>query len=165
MVTKAYGLGAWWSLPWPSIIGALVALWLRLSLGVLLATLWLSPLIVGAMAASAWLKRWGVPVFVGGLAIGNLVLERVYGVHALSAALQTLMSSARQAFIGAGGGRATLQINSPREVETMLPAAAQWLLDDAGQALWAAASPAFVVALAVGAAAFALLVWRRQRGS
>ena len=75
-----------------------------------------------------------------------------------------MMSSARRAFIGANGGGALL-INSSADVEAMLPQAAHWLMGDAGRALQAAASPAFIAALAVGAAAFALLVLRRQRSN
>ena len=164
VVAQVHGLAAWFALPWGSIVIGAVALWLRLGLGVLLTTLWLSPLIVGVMAASAWLKRWGLPVFIGGLALGNLVLEQLYGVRALSAALRGMFTSARRAFIGAGSG-GSLHINSSAELDAMLPQAAHWLLGDAGRALQAAASPAFMAALAVGAAAFALLVLRRQRSN
>ncbi len=166
IVGKTAGLAAWFSLPWGGLLLAAAALALRLWLGLLLATLWLSPLILGTMAASAWLKRWGVPTVVGGLVVGHVVLSQGYGISVIGDAVTALGQQALKAVINAGGGGGTqgLVVDHPDEVGAMLPAAAQWLMVDAGRALAAAASPAFLAAVAGGAAGFALLVRRRRQG-
>ena len=79
VVASLFGPGAIVEVPWGLLLAAGVAAALRLALGVLLASLWLSPLILGTMAASAWLKRWGVPLVAGGLLIGGTLLERQIG--------------------------------------------------------------------------------------
>ena len=166
IVGKTSGLADWFSLPWGGLLLAAAALALRLWLGLLLATLWLSPLILGTMAASAWLKRWGVPAVIGGLVVGHVVLSQAYGISIISDTLTALGQQALQAVINAGGGGGTqgLVVDHPDEVGAMLPAAAQWLMVDAGRALAAAASPGFLAAVAAGGAGFALLVLRRRQG-
>ena len=167
IVSKGFGMAAWLGLPWADLLSAAAALWLRLSVGLVLATLWLSPLILGTMAASAWLKRWGVPAVASALIIGTVALSKLYGFTLLRDALAYITSQARRGFIGAGpaGSMPGLHIKHPDEFGVMLPQAAHWLMQDIGQALWAAATPGFVAALVVGAAAFAALILRRQRGA
>lgn len=167
IVGKVFGLEAWWSLPWGGLLLAAAALALRIWLGLLLATLWLSPLILGTMAASAWLKRWGLPVVVGTLGVSHLVLSQAYGIGIIGRTVAAMGEQALHAVINAGaggGGTRGLIVEHPDEVGALLPAAAQWLMADAGRALAAAASPGFLAALAGGAAAFALLVLRRRQG-
>lgn len=168
IVSKMFGVAAWFSLPWASLLPALVLLALRLMLGTLLATLWLSPLILGTMAASAWLKRWGLPVVVGGTVAGGLVLDKVYGNPIVWQALQLLGERASQALMAAdrsGGGPKGLAIHSDGDIAGALGMIPGWLLHDAGTALAQLASPAFVAAVAVGTLAFGALWLRRQRGA
>ena len=167
IVSKGFGMSAWLGLPWADLLGAAAALWLRLSVGLVLATLWLSPLILGTMAASAWLKRWGVPAVASALIIGTVALSKLYGFTVLRDALAYITGQASGAFIGdwPAGSLQGLQIQHPDEFGAALPQAAHWLMQDAGQALWAAATPGFLAALAVGAAAFGALILRRQRGA
>jgi hypothetical protein len=54
-----------------------LALLARTALGLVLATLWLSPLILLTMVASAWLKRWGLPALVAALALLAGVLDKL----------------------------------------------------------------------------------------
>ena len=161
LVSKGVGLDAWIGLPWQVIAPAAIAIVLRLALGVLLATLWLSPLILGTMAASAWLKRWGVPVVVGVLAVGGQVLDKFYGISAVWDVLGFISERASQAFIHLEPGH---QVENAEQFGAMLAMLPSWLAQDAGNALAQLASPGFLAVLAAGAAAFALLVLRRRRG-
>jgi len=167
IVATTTGIASWFALPWGGLLAAIVSLALRLALGIVLVTLWYSPLILGTMAASAWLKRWGVPAVVGVVGIGGLVLDKVYGNRIVWDALRALAVNARHAFIATGQdpnpGRWTIQ--SPDDVGAVLAAVPRAVLGDAGDALLQLASPAFLVALAIAAVAFALLVLRRQRGA
>ncbi|MFO1271872.1 MAG: hypothetical protein U1F50_09380 [Rubrivivax sp.] len=168
VVAKLYGLGAWFTQSWPALIAAALALMLRVALGLVLATLWLSPLLLGTMAASAWLKRWGVPAVAGVLGVGGLVLDRAYGNPVVWQVLRALGDGASRAFLVAErgvGASAAFVVRSPEEIGDTFAALPAWALADAGHALARLASPAFAAALLAGAAAFALLVLRRQRGA
>ncbi|MFY9510518.1 MAG: hypothetical protein WAQ05_06050 [Rubrivivax sp.] len=168
VITKGFGLGAWFGLPWAQLLPAVAVLALRLMLGLLLATLWLAPLILGTMAASAWLKRWGVPVVVGGIVGGGLVLERVYGNPIVWDLLRSLGLHASQALMAvdrSGNGPKGLVIHDDADIGGALGLIPGWLLHDAGQALLLLASPAFVASLLLGALAFGGLWLRRARGA
>ena len=163
VVAEGWGIGQWFTLPWGDLLLAAVALAMRLWLGIVLVTLWLSPLIIGTMAASAWLKRWGVPAVVGGLTIGGVLMEKFYGITIIGDTLKYLFAEAATAGIAAVGG-GEVKVNHPNELHDMLPMAPGWMMHDAGQALLALATPGFVATVLVGAAMFGLLVWRRARG-
>lgn len=165
IIGKVFGLSAWFSLPWSELLMVAAALALRLFVGVLLATLWLSPLTLGTMAASAWLKRWGVPAVAGTLLVGHVVLSQGYGIPIIAQTLTALGQQALEAVIHAGPGAGQgLVVEHPDEIGALLSVAARWLLADVGRALAAAATPAFVAAVAAGAGGFALLVLRRRQG-
>lgn len=57
VVARFIGLAEWLTLPWDSLAAVWLAVTLRMALALVLATLWLSPLILLVEAASAWLKR------------------------------------------------------------------------------------------------------------
>ncbi|MFA6262641.1 MAG: hypothetical protein WC760_14345, partial [Bacteroidia bacterium] len=117
---------------------------------------------------SAWLKRWGLPAVVGVIAVSGLVLEKLYGNPVVWQALQLLGERASQALIAAdraSGGPKGLVVHADGDPGAALGYAPTWLLHDAGDALLALASPAFLAALAAGALAFGLLVLRRRRGA
>jgi ABC-2 type transport system permease protein len=163
LAAQHWGLGAWAGLPWGQLMLAFIGMALRLSFGIVLAVLWLSPLILGTMAASAWLKRWGVPAVVGGLVAGHALLEKFYNVTAVGDAVRTLLEQAVRAVVAtADKGR---ELNSVNEIEAFVPALPAWLLQDAAMAVSALATPAFLAALAGGALMFGLLVLRRQRAT
>ena len=163
---KAFGLGTWLALPWATIVPAVLAVVLRLGLGLLLATLWLSPLILGLMAASAWLKRWGVPAVVLTLVLGALVLDNLYGITVVGDTLGALFHHASQALVGADRADMARQLHLDGHVDLaraigLVPG---WALNDFGAALRDLATPAFAGAAAAGAAAFALIWFQRARG-
>lgn len=163
-VTRGFGIGEWFALPWGQIAPAALAVALRLALGVLLATLWLAPLILGTMAASAWLKRWGVPAVAATLGIGGLVLDKAYGNTVVWDVLALLGRNAGQGLLMAGRPQGVV-IESPEQVLDVLPVVTQLVLRDCGQALAMLAQPSFAAVLAAAAAAFGLLWLRRQRGA
>jgi hypothetical protein len=166
-VVRLFGIADWLTLPWGTIAATTVLLTLRVMIGLLLAMLWLSPLVLGTMAASAWLKRWGVPAVAGIVVVGGTVLDRLYGNRIVWDVLETLGMKASQGFLAADRGpkSAGLVIERGDELTGAMAAAPGWLLHDLGSALAQLASPGFVATLLAGAAAFGLLVLRRQRGA
>jgi hypothetical protein len=165
VVVKAWGVGAWVGLPWGSLVLAMLALVLRLAVGLALALLWLSPLILLTMAASAWLKRWGVPLVAAVLGIGGLVLEKVYQQTIVWDVLGYLTGSAGQALVSAERSGRGMVIDARGDILPMVQNLPTWALKDLGLALQDLASPGFVGALLFGAVGFGLLILRRQRGS
>lgn len=167
IVARGFGLEAWFALPWGALLTAVSALALRLALGIVLATLWMAPLVLLTMAASAWLRRWGVPAVAALVGVGGLVLDRVYGNPVAWNVLGALAGRASRSLIAADRSGAGFRIegDAPDAVVAALAAVPGWCLHDAGQALQLLASPAFVSALAVAAGGFGLVVLRRRRGA
>lgn len=159
LVWKGFGATATLGLPWGTLVGVGLAGLGRGLLGVLLACFWLMPLLLATMAASAWLKRWGMPVLALALAIGHKLLASLYGITAIGDTLGALIANARAALAHgrppspAGGEMA----------QAWLSDAPRWLFDDALLALRDLGQPLFLFALAASAAGFALLVLRRRR--
>ena len=162
-VIASHGVMAWLQQPWGLLAAAAVALLGRVSLGLLLAAAWLSPLLLLPMAASAWLKRWGVPAVVVAGLVGTLLIDRRLPAPVVQPALQRLSGEALQALLRLEplNPRVAMQDLDWAGFLAGLPAN---LLDDAVNLLGRAASPAFALALAGGAIGFALLVLRRRRG-
>ena len=162
-VARFGGAGEWLSLPWGVLLAASFSLVLRTALGLVLATLWLSPLILMAMAASAWLKRWGLPALVAGLVVLGGLLDKLYGNPVITAVGERLFTLAGQSFITgrAPSGVRLVPGEDPTAALSGMPAA---LLADAGHALAALADPLLPLALAVAAGCFGLLVLRRRQG-
>ena len=157
------GLGEWLALPWDTVIAGASSVVLRFALGLLLASLWLAPLVLVLMAASAWLRRWGLPAVVATVALIGSVLDKLYGNPLVWQLGAELLSRAGQSFVSgrAGGGLRLLPRQDPTPAIQALPG---WAARDAGFALQALADPLLPGALAVAAGAFALLVLRRRRG-
>jgi ABC-2 type transport system permease protein len=163
LVTRFVGLGDWFALPWANLAPATLAFTLRLAAGLPLAMLWLSPLILLAMLANAFLRRWGVPVLAVALGVGSAVLQGVFGIYALTEALVRLLRGAGLSLAGASGEGVTFSNDkAPDVVLSHLPG---WALHDFGVALQNLADPVFVGALAVSATLFAALVAWRARGA
>lgn len=165
LLTVSFSVGplAWLTQPWWQLLPALLAVATRVLLGLLLAVLWASPLLLGVMAASAWLKRWGMPVVGLGLLLGVQLLDPRLPQPVFGPALQRLALEVQHAFIA----RPMLEqapIHNPDDLVSLaLPEMPVWALHDAGQALARLASPALLPVLLGAAAGFALLVWRRRR--
>ena len=163
-VARFATLGEWFTLPWGLLLGASLSLVLRTALGLLLATLWLSPLILLAMAASAWLKRWGLPALVAGLLVAGGLLDKVYGNPVITAVGERLFTLAGQSFV-TGRAPSSMKMVPGEDPTAAMGALPGALWADAGHALAALADPLLALALAVSCACFGLLVLRRRRGN
>ncbi len=160
-VWRVSGIGAWFDLPWGTMLPAVLAMLLRLLAGLPLATLWMLPIIMLVMLSTAWFKRWGIPLLAAVLGLGNLVLHQAYGIRVFSDLLAELFTQAAHALVM--GGRAQFQLNGPEGATAALQAVPGWALADFGHALVNLASPVLLGGLVFSAIAFALLVdWRRR---
>lgn len=162
-VASSHGPQAWLHAPWWPLLGAGAALLVRLMLGLLLALAWLSPLLLLTLAASAWLKRWGLPVVVASALAGGLLLDPRLATPVVLPALQLLSAEALQAMVQleVPGG---VDLHNAADLTETLQALPGLLLREFMATLGRAASPAFGLALAGAALGFWLLVLRRQRG-
>lgn len=167
VVMKAWGIAAWFTLPWGGLVLGLAAMLLRVAAGLVLATLWVAPLLLVAMAASAWLKRWGLPMVAAVIGATGVVLDKFFDWPIVWETLKIIGRSAGRSFFGADrDGPPHLQNVADAEgAAQILQALPSWALEDLGLALHAMLSPVFVIGLAVAAAAFMLLVLRRSRGA
>jgi ABC-2 type transport system permease protein len=166
VVVKGYGIAGLAQVQWDQLLVIGAALGVRVLAGLLMATMWLSPLILGLMAASAWLKRWGVPAVAGGLAVGGGLERLLLGTDLIHGTVKRLFEEAGAALIaGSTGAESTgATIEGPSELDLLLPKAMEWLLRDLLRAAADLGQPAMIAVLACSAGLFALLVLRRQRG-
>lgn len=164
LVARFAGVGEWFALPWGTILAVWVSLLLRIALGLLLATLWLSPLILLVMAASAWLKRWGLPALIAGSVLISGVLDKLFGNPVLSELGRQLIANAGRSFVSGrpGGG---LVFKSGTDPLAMIQGFPGRLAGDAWGSIQLLASPLLLLALAVSGACFALLILRRRQGN
>ncbi|MCE4553887.1 hypothetical protein [Pelomonas cellulosilytica] len=155
VLTSAQGLGAATAVQWSEVVRAGAPLMLRLIAGTLPLTLWLAPLILVLMAASAWLKRLGVPVVLVGAGVAVAVLHGAYGIDWPLEALQDVNTRINHALF-----------HNPAELIEALRAGGpvgSLMLQDFGLALADLASLQFLAWAAVAAAGFALVVMKRAR--
>ncbi|MFG6429900.1 hypothetical protein [Roseateles sp. LYH14W] len=156
IIAKQTGLDGAMSVHWGEVVIAGLPVLLRVVAGSLLALLWLLPVIATLMAASAWLKRLGVPLVLVGGSVAVVLLKKVYDIGWPAQALESLAQQ-----IGK-----TLVHHNVRLVETLQSGdnLATWALRDFGGALAELASLQFLGWTAVAAAGFALVVAKRARG-
>lgn len=162
-ITGMHGVGAWLAQPWGALLLGWVAMLARLAFGLVLAMAWLSPLLLLTMAASAWFKRWGVPVVAGLLVAGVKLVDPALPWPVVRLSLQHLGAEAATALMEQSPLEGA-HIARPDDLPAWLPDLPLWALQDAGRAIAALATPAFALALAGGALGFGLLVWRRRLG-
>jgi hypothetical protein len=155
VVVRAYGFAAVPGLPWPELGVIFLAAVPRMLLGSLLASLWAAPIVLAAMAASAWLKRWGVPVLLVVVGLGGLLLKEAYDMPWVFNTIAGIWRRGAEAL--APMQAAAMEQATPGQVPGLL-------LQDLGNRLQDLASPLLLVALAVSAVSFGLLWLRRQRG-
>jgi hypothetical protein len=151
----------WLQQPWGELLAVGLGLAGRLLLGLLLAVAWLSPLLLLTLAASAWLKRWAVPVLLAVAIFGVQWLDRQLPQALVKPTLDRLATEGWNALLPIHALQG-LQLHGMDDAVAVLPALPGLLLRDTGHALGNAATPAFLSALLVAALGFALLVWRRQ---
>lgn len=149
------GSGAVANVNWSEVVAAALPLLLRGLAGTLPLLLWLMPLIFVLMAASAWLKRLGVPVVLVGGLVSVLVLNRVYEIDWPIEALIAWKSQLSLAIVNdAPGLKEALSSDASLWV---------WAAQDLGRALAQLASLQFLGWAAVAAAGFALVVTKLSR--
>lgn len=163
VVARFIGLAEWLTLPWDSLAAVWLAVTLRMALALVLATLWLSPLILLVEAASAWLKRWGIPAVVLGITVAGNVLEKVFGFSWVWDFGQRLFTRAGRSFF-TGKVQGGLNFGPGRDPMQQISDFPGQLLQDAGHAVAALADPLLLPALAVAVGCFGLLVLRRRQG-
>ena len=162
VVVRVYGVAGLGQIPWGALLPVLLAGLARLALGVVLGVLWASPLLLGAMAASAWLKRWGVPALGAVLGFGGLILDKAYNMPFVFDTIGALGHHFFWAVVPTGMGNADFEGKPwPGGQLSAFPA---WIWQDTKLVLADLASPLFVGAIATAAACFALIVYRRARG-
>lgn len=151
-----FGWDSAFGLNWGEVLAAATPLLLRGMVGTVLLTLWLLPVIMVLMAASAWLKRLGVPLVLVGGGVATAVMHNVYGIDWPLNALMDLNQHINHSLVYDGHAlMRTLQS------EDSLGAA---MVADLGRSLAELASLSFVGWMAVAAAGFALVVVKRSRG-
>jgi ABC-2 type transport system permease protein len=151
---RVNGIGSLAQVPWGTVVTVFVAGIARLALGLVLAALWLSPLLLGAMAASAWLKRWGVPALAAVLGLGGLILAKGYDQPIVLDVIGAIIRNA---------GRAVAPMIFDDKAAPALASLPGMLGRDALGALGDLGQPLFAGGVVVAVACFALLVWRRTR--
>jgi ABC-2 type transport system permease protein len=149
---RVHGSSAFVEMPWITVATVFAVGLLRLALGIVLGMLWLSPLLLAAMAASAWLKRWGVPALLAVFGLGGLILDKGYGQP-------IVFDLVAEQF--ANFGRAVVPLGLEHLPGQSVPGLSHWLWHDTLGALGDLANLHFVGGLVVAAACFGLLVWRR----
>jgi ABC-2 type transport system permease protein len=161
LMIKSQGLAGWHAVPWLQVMGLSLPLLARLLFGVLLMSLWLAPLVLMTMAASAWLKRWGMPALILTLGVGGLVLDKFYGLpivwqllHAQEAGAVSSLMVDRLALVQQLPGLRSGSFD-----------VTSWAMQDALLAAQQLVSAHFIGGLLVAAGCFALLVLKRSRSS
>ena len=153
---------AWLQLPWGLLLPSLLVGAARLWLGLLMAVLWLAPVLLLTMAASAWLQRWAVPVVAAASLLGVYWLDARLPQPLVGPVFSRMGTEALYALLAPDlfdGPKRVAQGDLVAAAHT-LPTA---LWQDMLRVLDSAVAPAFLVALAGGVLGFALLVLRRRR--
>jgi len=159
-VLTAFGMHLGWGkafgLPWGEIVAAAAPMLARGLAGTVLLTLWLAPLILVLMAASAWLKRLGVPLVLVGCAVAITVMHKAYGIDWPLEALMDLNQRINH----------SLLYDAHELMNTLKSDANLWvaMTHDLARSLAELASVQFLGWAVVAAAGFALVVMKRARG-
>jgi len=161
-VVKLAGIGALLQVSWGSLLVVGTAGLLRAALGVLLFSLWLAPIMLALMAASAWLKRWGTPVLIAGTIALGVVLDKAYGNPIVWMLLKAQMEGANRAFIDANRTLGQMH-DEPNLTADFVSKAVHWAANDALSALGQLASPHLLGGLLIAASGFGLLILARAR--
>ena len=161
LVTRVVDLASWFTLPWGTLLTAMLAGTARLAVGIPLAMLWLAPLIMLTVLAGAWFKRWAVPVLLVAFGLAGLLLERLLGLPLVDAWVGRLFQMAGRALLATGGHG--LSVEGQADLLHALRAAPGWAAGDVFRALAELVQPVFGFGLLVSAACFATLMWWRRR--
>lgn len=161
-VARGFGVAALLDLPWGHVALVYAAGALRQIVGLVVAMGWAAPVLLLTMAASAWLKRWGLPVVAAVLGPGSALLKHAYGLPQPQDLLAALWERFTQALVP--GLSEVTKLQAELVVKGDLAQLPSWLMDDLGHVLAQLASPLFVGAVAFSVGCVWLMVLRRQRG-
>jgi hypothetical protein len=155
---KWMGMEAVMGADWGAVLSWVGAMLLPSLFGLVLAAFWLSPVVLGLMALSAWVKRLALPVIVVvGTFLGNLPATSV----AFRAALGDYGQRVGQLVEGAVALFASMGPALMRKEMNMPPVQ---LADYFSTALGNLASTAFAVSIGIALISAMLLMKRRARG-
>lgn len=167
MAVKEIGTSALQHMQWAGLFELSLWLTIRVGIGMVLAALWLSPIVLALMAASAWLKRWGAPLLIIAVAAFLKLYRGEYAAAVVTEVLKrqiegvgrSLFYSGRHLALEASEeGRLKMEVFF--ELMYRFPRAARADLADALQHMM---QPQFFVGLAVAGFCFWLLVLQRKR--
>ncbi len=158
---KSAGFAGLAAIPWGHVVALALPGTVRIVIGVVLALVWLAPLVVLIMATAAWLKRWAMAAITAALVITCAILPKAYGIVAVRDWLSRQLTGAWQALLANPETLAP----SPSQLGDVDGAAAwQWVTADLVQVLQAMLSWQVASGLVIAAGGFYLLVLRRRRG-
>ncbi len=163
LVSRTYGVGEWLALPWHVMAPAAAATALRVAAGIPLAMLWLSPLILLLVLATAYFRSWGLVALPVALALADFGMQRIAGFTPITDFLDRLFQNAGAAIFSPDPAHAG--VANAGELLDALSHAPAWALTGLLHALQAIASPTMLIALVISAATFALLVHWRSRSA
>lgn len=167
MAFKEFGLSALQQTQWAALFQATLWLSLRLVVGVVLASLWIAPIALALMAASAWLRRWGAPLLVIGVGAFLKIYKDEPVAQTLKQLLKTQMEGVASAWVQSGT-RLIVESNGDGRLDMqdffdMLFRFPDFARDGLPQVLHAALQPQFFGGLALAGVCFWLLVLQRKR--
>ena len=162
LVAKLSGVGALGDLLQPAWLSYNAAVLLRQIIGVGVAALWMSPVVLAAMAAASWLKGWGVPALVASTVVVGIVVKQATGHAVVSDTLTHWFTETLAALMPLARGEA--EVKAAIRGGSGLDGFAAWMWADIGVMLRDLAVPAFAAALVVAGIGFALVVLRRAGG-
>lgn len=163
LVSRVADFGAWLALPWATLMGNGLALVARGALGIVLATIWLSPVILAGVLLTAWFRRWGLVILGVGIGLGSWIIAKVFGHPFLIDVLAQMFENAGRSIVfGDPNGMVIETGDDMTKAVGYLPS---WAWSDAGSSLGLLASPLLPGVLIVSAACFYALVMWRQRGA
>ena len=161
VIVKVVGLGGLAQVQWGTVWGMGLVGLARVLLGTVLMTLWLAPISLALMAASAWLKRWGAPLLIGGTLVGGAILKKVYGTGIVFELLTAQLNDAGYAFLRMD--KTTGAVAPEQLMNLSVSEFAQQMLTNLQDVLAQMAAPHFVGGLLIAAACFWLLMLKRSR--
>lgn len=167
MAFKEFGLSALQQTQWAALFQATLWLSLRLVIGVVLASLWIAPIALALMAASAWLRRWGAPLLVIGVGAFLKIYKDEPVAQTLKHLLKTQMEGVASAWVQSGT-RLIVESNGDGRLDMqdffdMLFRFPDFARDGLPQVLHAALHPQLFGGLALAGVCFWLLVLQRKR--
>ncbi|UXH77981.1 hypothetical protein [Roseateles amylovorans] len=163
MAVRELGAEALQQMQWSPLILAWAWMSMRLLLGMVLAALWLAPIMLFLMAAAAWLRIWGAALVVVVLQI----FTRLYDITLFKSVMAAQLDGVRIAFAASSQGT-TIHASDDQpfameqfyEVLFKIP---QWAPADMVHALQHAAGVQFIGGLIFAGLCFWLLVLQRKR--